>query len=119
MNTNALKPSPSLKRELGLGAATAIVIGNMMGSGIFTSPQTLAQVGNPTTTVFAWIITGIGSILLALSFANLGTLYPSTGGPIVYTGQAFGPFMSFLVAWTFWIGSWIGNAAIIQLLSAI
>lgn len=113
MRTDETKKEPSLKRELGLGAATAIVVGNMIGSGIFTSPQTLALVGNPTTTILAWIITGIGSILLALSFANLGALYPNTGGPIVYTNQAFGPFMAFLVAWTFWIGSWIGNAAII------
>ncbi|MGG7178061.1 amino acid permease [Clostridium paraputrificum] len=102
-----------LKRELGLVAATAIVIGNMIGSGIFTSPQSLAQVSNPLTTALAWIITGIGSVLLALSFANLGTKYPSTGGPIVYTNKAFGEFTAFLVAWTFWIGSWIGNAAII------
>ena len=103
----------NLKRELGLTAATAIVVGNMMGSGIFTSPQSLAQVANPTTTILAWIITGIGSVLLALSFANLGTKYPATGGPIVYTHKAFGEFTAFLVAWTFWIGSWIGNAAII------
>lgn len=103
----------NLKRELGLVAATSIVVGNMMGSGIFTSPQTLAQVASPMITVLAWIITGVGSILLALSFANLGTKYPTTGGPIVYTNKAFGEFMAFLVSWTFWIGSWIGNAAII------
>lgn len=102
-----------LKRELGLAAATSIVVGNMMGSGIFTSPQSLAQVANPKITILAWVITGIGSLLLALSFANLGTKYPSTGGPIVYTHKAFGEFMAFLVSWTFWIGSWIGNAAII------
>ncbi|MGL4800422.1 MAG: amino acid permease [Cellulosilyticaceae bacterium] len=104
---------PTLKRELGLAAATAIVVGNMMGSGIFTSPQSLAQVASPIVTIVAWMITGIGSVLLALSFANLGSKYPSTGGPIVFTHKAFGEFMAFLVAWTFWIGSWIGNAAII------
>ena len=103
----------NLKRELGLTAATAIVVGNMMGSGIFTSPQSLAQVANPKTTILAWIFTGLGSVLLALSFANLGTKYPTTGGPIIYTHKAFGEFTAFLVAWTFWIGSWIGNAAII------
>ena len=85
----------NLKRELGLTAATAIVVGNMMGSGIFTSPQSLAKVANPTTTILAWIITGMGSVLLALSFANLGTKYPATGGPIVYTHKAFGELLSF------------------------
>lgn len=104
---------PTLKRELGLLAATAIVVGNMMGSGVFTSPQSLAQVSSPAVTVIAWIITGLGSVFLALSFANLGSKYPSTGGPIVYVKKAFGEFPAFLVAWTFWIGSWIGNAAII------
>lgn len=104
---------PTLKRELGLMSATAIVVGNMMGSGIFTSPQSLAQVSSPAISILAWIITGLGSVFLALSFANLGSKYPSTGGPIVYTKKAFGEFTAFLVAWTFWIGSWIGNAAII------
>ena len=104
---------PTLKRELGLAAATAIVVGNMIGSGIFTSPQSLAQVASPIVTIMAWIITGIGSILIALSFANLGSKYQSTGGPIVFAHKAFGEFIAFIVAWTFWIGSWIGNAAII------
>ncbi|MBE6049665.1 MAG: amino acid permease [Clostridium sp.] len=103
----------NLKRELGLASATAIVVGNMMGSGIFTAPQSLAQVSNPLVTILAWIITGIGSVLIALTFANLGTKYPSTGGPIVYVNKAFGEYTAFTIAWTFWIGSWIGNAAII------
>lgn len=113
MEKNQGKTQKKLKRELGLSAATAIVVGNMMGSGVFTSPQTLAQVANPFTNILAWIITGIGSVLLALSFANLGTRYPETGGPIVYAEKAYGKFVAFLIAWTFWIGSWIGNAAII------
>ena len=103
----------SLKRELGLTAATAIVVGNMIGSGLFTSPQSLAQVSSPLISIIAWIITGAGSVLLALSFANLGSKFPTTGGPIVYAKKAYGEFTAFLVAWTFWIGSWIGNAAII------
>lgn len=113
MTSKKTSTQKKLKRELGLGAATAIVVGNMMGSGVFTSPQTLAQVANPFTNILAWVITGIGSVLLALAFANLGTLYPETGGPVVYAEKAYGKFVGFLVAWTFWIGSWIGNAAII------
>lgn len=102
-----------LKRELGLASATAIVVGNMIGSGIFMAPQSLAAASSPKATVIAWVITAVGSILLALSFAKLGTAYPETGGPIVYTRKAFGEFASFLVAWTYWIGAWVGNAAII------
>lgn len=102
-----------LKRELGLAAATAIVVGNMIGSGIFMAPQGLAAASNPKAAIIAWIITAVGSVLLALSFAKLGAVYPETGGPIVYTRKAFGEFASFLVAWIYWIGAWVGNAAIV------
>src|SRR5659263_145319 len=102
-----------LKRELGLAAATAIVVGNCIGSGIFTSAASLASASNPKTAMIAWVITAIGSLLIALSFASLGTAMPRTGGPIVYTRAAFGDFAGFLIAWTYWIGAWVGNAAII------
>ena len=102
-----------LKRELGLAAATAIVVGNMIGSGVFMAPATLAAESNPKTSIIAWVITAIGSVLIALSFANLGSKMPKTGGPIVYTRAAFGDFAGFLIAWTYWIGAWVGNAAII------
>jgi len=102
-----------LKRELGLTAAVAIVVGNCIGSGIFTSAASLAAASNPKTAILAWIITSVGSLLIALSFASLGTAMPRTGGPIVYTRAAFGDFAGFLIAWTYWIGAWVGNAAII------
>ena len=116
MNKNKekeLSGGNELKRELGLFAATAIVIGNIIGSGIFMAPASLAATANPKTTIMAWIITAIGSILIALSFANLGSKIPRTGGPIAYTRAAFGDFPAFLIAWTYWIGAWAGNAAII------
>jgi APA family basic amino acid/polyamine antiporter len=102
-----------LKRELGLTAAVAIVVGNCIGSGIFTSAASLAAASNPKTSIIAWIITSVGSLLIALSFASLGTALPRTGGPIVYTRAAFGDFAGFLIGWTYWIGAWVGNAAII------
>ena len=102
-----------LKRELGLAAAIAIVVGNCIGSGIFTSAASLAAASNPKTAILAWVITAVGSLLIALSFASLGTALPRTGGPIVYTRAAFGDFAGFLIAWTYWIGAWVGNAAII------
>ena len=102
-----------LKRELGLAAAVAIVVGNCIGSGIFTSAASLAIASNPKTAIIAWVITAVGSLLIALSFASLGTALPRTGGPIVYTRAAFGDFAGFLIAWTYWIGAWVGNAAII------
>ena len=107
------KEKLTLKRELGIVATTAIVVGNMIGSGIFMAPQGLAEASNPIATCIAWLITSVGSIFLALSFARLGRVMPQTGGPIVYTKAAFGEFASFLVTWTYWIGIWVGDAAII------
>lgn len=103
----------SLKKEISLFMATMLVCGNMIGSGVFMLPSTLAQVSGPGATIIAWILTTIGSILIAISFANLGTKYPATGGAYQYTKEAFGDFAGFLSAWLYWNGSWIGNAAII------
>jgi L-asparagine transporter-like permease len=64
---------PQLKKGLGLAAATALVMGNMIGSGIFMMPNTLANASGPGAALLAWGFTGIGSILLALTFANLGS----------------------------------------------
>ncbi|MDQ0191466.1 amino acid permease [Alicyclobacillus cycloheptanicus] len=104
---------PQLKKDIGLFIATALVAGNMMGSGIFMLPATLAQKAGPGSIILAWILTGMGSIFLALSFANLGTKYPRTGGPYEFSRRAFGNFTGFLNAWLYWNGSWIGNVAVI------
>ena len=108
----------SLKKEISLFMATMLVCGNMIGSGVFMLPSTLAQVSGPGATIIAWILTTIGSVLIAISFANLGTKYPSTGGSYQYTKEAFGDFAGFLSAWLYWNGSWIGNAAIIVALAS-
>lgn len=103
----------NLKKSLGLFIATALVAGNMMGSGIFMLPATLAQKSGSGATMLAWLLTGIGSIFMALSFARLGSRIPKTGGPYEYSKLAFGDFAGFMNAWLYWNGSWIGNAAII------
>lgn len=103
----------NLKKEISLFMATMLVCGNMVGSGVFMLPSTLAQVSGAGGTIIAWILTTIGSILIAISFANLGSKYPQDGGAYYYTKEAFGDFAGFLSAWLYWNGSWIGNAAII------
>lgn len=108
----------NLKKEISLFMATMLVCGNMIGSGVFMLPATLAQVSGPMATMIAWILTTIGSILIAISFANLGSKYPTTGGAYQYTKEAFGEFAGFLSAWLYWNGSWIGNAAIIVAISS-
>jgi APA family basic amino acid/polyamine antiporter len=102
---------PRLRRSMGLWMATALVIGNMVGSGIFTLPAALAGEAGPASIV-ALVFTGVGAMLLALVFANLGRAYPKTGGPYHFARRAFGDFVGFQTAWAYWIAAWVGNAAI-------
>ncbi|TMQ86642.1 amino acid permease, partial [Actinomadura soli] len=98
------------RRRLGLWMATALVVGNMIGSGVFLLPSSLAAYG-PISLV-AWGFTAVGAILLALVFARLARAYPRTGGPYAYARKAFGDFVGFQTAWGYWIAVWAGNAAI-------
>jgi APA family basic amino acid/polyamine antiporter len=107
----AATTQPKLRREFGLWTATALVIGNMVGSGVFLLPASLALTAGPVS-IFAWVLTGIGAMMLALVFAQLGRTYPRTGGPYVYVRRAFGDLMGFWTAWSYWINAWVGNAAI-------
>ena len=100
-----------LKRSMGVWMATALVVGNMVGSGIFLLPASLAGAAGPIS-IFGWIFTGIGAMLLALVFSRLGRAMPRTGGPYAYARRAFGDFIGFQTAWGYWIAAWAGNAAI-------
>lgn len=97
-------------RKLGLFTATALVVGNMIGSGVFLLPSALAAYGG--VSILAWLFTSAGALLLALVFARLGRAYPRTGGPYAYARRAFGDFIGFQTAWGYWIAVWAGNAAI-------
>lgn len=100
-------PAP---RALGLLACTALVVGNMVGSGVFLLPASLAAFG--PIAIAGWVVTSLGSIALALVFGRLATQVPRTGGPYAYTREAFGDFAGFLVAWGYWITLWAGNAGV-------
>jgi len=99
------------KFQLGLWSATAMVIGNMIGSGVFLLPTTLAPYG--WISYLAWTCSAVGAILLALVFGNLAKLDPNqVGGPYAFTKKGLGNFPGFLVAWGYWISIWCTNAAI-------
>jgi APA family basic amino acid/polyamine antiporter len=83
---------------MGLWMATALVVGNMVGSGVFLLPATLAGAAGPVS-LLGWLFTGAGAVLLALVFANLGRALPRTGGPYAYAKRAFGDFVGFQTAW--------------------
>jgi APA family basic amino acid/polyamine antiporter len=97
-------------RTIGLGIATTLVIGNMIGSGVFLLPASLASFGG--ISVVGWLFTAVGAFLLALVFSRLSRAYPRTGGPYAYSRRAFGDFVGFQTAWGYWLAAWIGNAAI-------
>ena len=109
-----IEPHHPLKREMGLWTATAMVVGNMIGSGVFLLPAALAGVAlvYGSSALLAWVITGTGAMLLAGVFATMGRAYPRTGGPYAYARRAFGDFVGFQTAWGYWIAAWVGNAAI-------
>jgi amino acid transporter len=89
---------------LGLTACTALVIGNMVGSGFFIAPSALAPYG--TTAIIGWGVMAFGAVCLGLVFARLARIAPATGGPYAYTRMGFGRFAGFLIAWGYWISIW-------------
>lgn len=97
-------------QQLSFLMLTALVIGNMIGAGIYTLPSAIAPYGG--VAVFAWIFTALGALMLALLFANLSRTLVKSGGPYAYCRAALGDFVGFLVAYNYWIAIWIGNAAV-------
>jgi len=89
------------RRSLGLAATTSIVIGNMVGSGIFLLPASMAPYG--VYSLWGWIISTAGALLLARVFSRLSRRVPLAGGPYAYPREVFGDFAGFLLAWMYWI----------------
>ncbi len=98
------------KRALGFWALLALVVGNMIGSGIYLLPATLAPLG--WNQAIGWIITLGGALCLALVFARLSAQIPRAGGPYAYADAAFGPLAGYVAAWSYWVMTWVGNGAI-------
>ncbi|MBB2497200.1 amino acid permease [Aquipseudomonas ullengensis] len=96
--------------EMGFWTCSALVVGNMVGSGVFLLPSSLAPYGG--LSLIGWLISSTGAVLLALTFSRLARINPAAGGPYAYTRDAFGGFAGYLCAWTYWKAAWIGNAAI-------
>ncbi|WP_078995101.1 amino acid permease [Streptomyces sp. XY66] len=97
-------------RRFGLPIATCLVMGNIIGGGIFLLPASVAPFG--TISLVAFAVLTLGAVALALVFGRLAHRHPQTGGPYVYARAAFGDFAGFLAAWSYWITSWVSNAAL-------
>ena len=106
---NECKGGPGA-RKLGIWIATALVVGNMVGSGVFLLPASLASFGG--ISILGWLFTSAGALAVALLMSRLARMMPKVGGPYAYTRSGLGDLPAFLVAWGYWISIWSGNAAI-------
>lgn len=99
-------PQPSL----GFWRATSLVTGNIIGAGLFMLPASLGAYGS--LGLLGMLLTSIGSMCLAFVFAKLSRDRPMIGGPYAYGRDAFGDFIGFQMAWSYWIGTWASVAAL-------
>ncbi len=101
MNQPKLEQPATFRRSLGLLDATAIVVGSMIGSGIFiVSADILRNVGTANNLILVWIVTGLMTMTAALSYVELTAMYPKAGGQYVYLGEAFGKLTGFVYGWS-------------------
>ncbi|PSU50116.1 arginine:ornithine antiporter [Photobacterium frigidiphilum] len=101
-----------MDNKLGLGAMTALVIGSMIGAGVFSLPQNMASVASPAAVMIGWSITGVGMIFLALAFQHLSHLKPEIeSGVFGYAQAGFGDFVGFCSAWGYWLSAMLANVS--------
>ena len=91
----------AFKRALGLLDASAVVVGSMIGSGIFlVSAETARHVGSPALLLLCWVLAGLLTVIAALCYSELSSLFPQAGGQYLYLREAYGPLAGFLYGWT-------------------
>ncbi|WP_269291114.1 basic amino acid/polyamine antiporter [Vibrio cholerae] len=101
-----------MDKKLGLGSLTALVIGSMIGAGVFSLPQNMAAVASPLAVMIGWSITGIGMIFLALSFQYLAVNKPHVNsGVFGFAREGFGDFAGFCSAWGYWFSAMVANVS--------
>lgn len=111
--------SPSKTAGLSLFPLTALVVGSIIGSGMFNLPQNMAENSGGLAIIIAWIITAIGMFCLTRLYQKLSLRKPDLyGGPYIYAREGFGDFVGFAVAWGRWIASMSGNAGYLVMLMA-
>jgi basic amino acid/polyamine antiporter, APA family len=99
-STPARSTAPTLLRQLGLVSATALVVSNMVGTGIFTTTGFLAgDLGSPSIVLWIWVVGAICALAGAICYSELGINFPSSGGEYVYLTQAYGPTWGFMSGW--------------------
>ena len=103
--------------KLRLGALVALVVGSMIGGGIFSLPQNMAASADVGAILIGWAITAVGMLTLAFVFQTLANRKPDLdGGVYAYAKAGFGDYMGFSSAWGYWISAWLGNVGYFVLL---
>ncbi|WP_058910312.1 amino acid permease [Entomohabitans teleogrylli] len=101
-----------MEKKLGLAALTALVLSSMLGAGVFSLPQNMAQVASPAALLIGWGITGVGILLLAMAMLLLTRLRPELdGGIFTYAREGFGELIGFCSAWGYWLCAVIANVS--------
>ena len=108
----ATASAPKFVQGMGLFSATAIVMGSMIGSGIFIVPADMSRVlGSPALLIAAWLVTAMMTIIGALSYGELAAMMPKAGGQYVYLRESLGPIWGFLYGWTLFLVIQTGTIA--------
>ena len=112
MREDKIERRPELPRRLGMLDASAIIVGIVIGSGIFLLPNLIARnLPSPAAILTVWVISGLLSFFGALAYAELGAMMPATGGHYVYLREAYGPMCAFVCGWTFMLAVLSGGSA--------
>lgn len=112
INIPVRKAATAAPAKLRLGSLTALVIGSMVGSGVFSLPQNMAAGAGPLAVLIGWAITAAGMLALVFVYQSLATRKPELdAGPYAYAKAGFGPFIGFNSAWGYWISAWVGNVS--------
>jgi len=113
--TGAAPAVHSLRRDMGIWTAVSLVIGTVIGSGIFIVPKTMIlEMGSPLAVLGVWVFGGLLSLAGALTYAELASMMPEAGGEYVYLKEAYGPFWGFLYGWT---QMWVAKSASVATLA--
>lgn len=112
MEQNGETAGRPVSDKLHLGALVALVIGSMIGSGVFSLPQNMAAGAGALAILIGWGITAVGMLALVFVYETLATRKPDLdSGPYAYAKAGFGPFIGFNSAWGYWISAWVGNVS--------
>jgi arginine:ornithine antiporter/lysine permease len=111
-DTAAQAPASGSTRKLSLLPLVGLVIGSMIGGGVFSLPADMSSKASPGAVLIGWAITGLGMLMLAFVYQGLAVRKPGlNSGPYAYARAGFGPYVGFQSAWGYWVSAWLGNVS--------